>query len=732
MATQQQLESALVNAHKAGDVAAATALANEIKGRQNMAAQINGMTHQQMADAYHLASTPAPMAEMLKERLSQPLQGESQDQTNTRLYGDGSNAAATAPKWMSAAGGVSDALTLGFGDEIDSGLISAATGKPYDETLTDFRHMQQGLHDANPWTYFTGQAAGSVAPALATGGGSMGSSLGSKILTGAATGAAQGGVYGFGSGEGGFRNRAISAGENAAAGGVLGGIAPVVARTIGGAWNAAAKGWQGLGEWLAGSGMDTKAANTIVEQLQQAGHTPESAAKFMDKLGPEGMLADAAPVFTAQTARATNEAGGAIGDALAQRRTAAPVRLGSDLDSVFGAAQDPYAVAQGIRAGKAAINPEYTQALAGNITLMPHSLNELSPELSKMASNMSLGNRQAMASHIAAIDDALSSSTPQEQAARLLDLRKNLDAQIVYDPRQAAMLSPADRAAQGVTKDARSIVDDILKNNVPGIAEADAAHAPLSRQQSAFDFGRKQLLAGGQNAVSPAEAASRMSTMSHAERQMATQGVRSEVARTMGNASANPTNAADRILGRDWNQQKVASLVGDSNAKRLADALDREATFNETSKLAEPGLGSRTSVTANNPWNPSEKPDNLLRDMAVGGFYGKEAGPVGAGVGAATPVVKRLAKAIMGNGKPDPALVKDVADKLVLTGDARQRLMALVAETADKSVSRVAKSAAVERIANLLAAPIARISARHASGVADSFLPRTGLLPQQQ
>jgi hypothetical protein len=608
----------------------------------------------------------------------------------------------------------------------------------YNNSLAMQNGMDSGYGDAHPYASTAGQLAGSVGATIAGAGmlppGSVAPGLGGKIIQGASAGAGIGGADGFTRTQGNLSERLQGAGESGLAGGVFGGAAPVVARGVGATWNVAGKGWQGLSDWLSGSGMDRKAANVIVEQMQAAGHSPESAAALMDKLGPEGMIADAAPVFSAQTARASNEASSTIGDALAQRRSGSVARLSSDLDSVFGPAQDPFAVRADIGAQKAAVNPQYTAAINGNQTLMPSSVAELNPQLADMVSGMSLGNRNAMATHVSAIDDALGAKTPQEQASRLLDLRKNLDAQIVYDPRQVSMLSPADKAGQSVTRQARAIVDGILKQNVGGIAEADAAHAPLSAQQQAFDFGRKQLLAGGQNAISPDEAASRIGDLSNAEKLMVAQGVRAEITRTMGNASNNPANAADRILGRDWNAQKVTSLAGDTNAERLANALNRETTFNQTSGLAEPGLGSRTNVTVanGNPWTPPRAGDSVWKDMALGGIAGNQAGgPPGAALGVATPVVKRLYQAMVGAGRPNPALVANVANKLVAQGDGRDRLLASLAQTTGRNAARTAQSSKVEQLINAMMAPLVIPAARQGSAATDYALERAGLRQAQ-
>lgn len=670
-----------------------------------------------------------PLGDFLRQQAMQPKDGETPDQTDQRLYG----APMQGPsKLMSGAAGFADAATMGFGDEGDAALASLANGRSYTDNLNDFRQMQGVLKQDNPWSYFGGQAVGAVAPAIGSGG-VGGGSLGGQMLRGAGAGAAQGAVYGYGSGEGGAENRLQNAGLNAAGGAIFGGTAPVVGKAAGSAVNAAVNGWKGLSDWLAGSGVDSGATNAILEQLQNAGHTPQSAAAALDKLGPEGMMADIVPKYTAQTAGATNEAGSTIADALASRRLGVDQRIQPELDAAFGQFQDPYTFAQGIKADKAAINPQYTQAIQSNQTLMPHSLAEIDPALADV-SNMSAGNRGLMSSHIANINDALSATDPQQQASRLLDLRKNLDAQIVYDPRQMAMLSPADRASQGVTKQARAIVDDILKNNVSGIAQADASHAPLSMQQKAFDYGRKEMLAGGQNSITPAENAARLMQMTDPERLATANGVRANLQQQLFNTSRNPETAGDAIFNRDFNNQKVADLVGQQNADNLGQSMLREKTFMDTSKLAEPGFGSRTNTTVSNgnPWNPQEKPDSLAKEMAMGAFYGKEFGPQGMVVGGATPAIKRIYSVLTDRGGVDPQLAGQVAKNLVAQGTSRKTLIDALTKSAQNSASSLARSQAAQKLVTALTAPFAITTGRDAADYGRGVLARAGLMPIPQ
>lgn len=186
MATLQELEQALIKADKAGDTSAAKALAAEIK---------------------RMSTTAAPAPE--KQRL--------------RAMGQG--------------------LTLGFADEAEAALRSAATGEPYEVALGDIRQKLKSYQQAYPMSSMGYEALGALAPTGAAllaspfTGGASGAAVAPTLGGLALRGAAAGGVYGFGTGENDFKTRASRVPGGAAfgaGGGVIGGV---VTKGIGAGFN---------------------------------------------------------------------------------------------------------------------------------------------------------------------------------------------------------------------------------------------------------------------------------------------------------------------------------------------------------------------------------------------------------------------------------------------------------------------------------------------------------------
>lgn len=656
---------------------------------------VSAMTPQQQE--YARVTDDGEVGNYLRSVAKTPKQGETPEQADQRLYGKPMQGPSPG---LSRVAGAADTMSWGLGDEMAAGLEAVTGGRSYDQALANQRQMAETAQKDNPGDYLGGQIYGAVAPAVLTMGASAGPAsggLGMRMLQSGKVAGAGGSVYGFNSGAGGLLERAKNAGKNALFAGAVGLGGPVVGAAVGAGWRAV------LGK-LNASGIPAKTAETITDMLSKAGLTPQQASQKLNDLGPEGMLADLAQVEAAQTARATPLASSLMAPRVEGRRMNAGPRMATDLNKTLGPTADPFSVKQATKMAKGQIGPEYETAIA-NAPQLPKNLDTLlGYSLTDPASGLSMGGRKVMYNIMTDLEDALAADTPAQTASRLLNIRQGLDAQIVREPQAFMSLSSADKAAQATLKQAREVVDDILKNRIPGIAEADAKFAPLSRQQEAYDFGQKKLLRGGSGTVTPAELDAKLKLASPQERQMMTQGGRTEIDRTLSNARNNPGTQTDRILSRDWNGDKVESLIGTQRKNALKKAIDRENTFTETSNLIEPNRNSRTAVLqAPSRWDGSPG-SGLLGDMGAafaGGFGG---GGVVSGLLASGSVgAKRLAGTMFKAGKVNEKLVAETADQLTKMGaDAQQVVQGLLSIAATKQSNAAKAKAASDLITSLI------------------------------
>ena len=126
---------------------------------------------------------------------------------------------------VSALQGFSQGGTFGLSDEAMAGM-DALLGGNYDRSLHNYRMNLEKARATHPVAAYGGEVAGAMAAP-----GSVASSAPTavgRVAAGAGMGAVQGGIYGFGTGEGGFVDRAKNGALGATTGAVVGGALPAL------------------------------------------------------------------------------------------------------------------------------------------------------------------------------------------------------------------------------------------------------------------------------------------------------------------------------------------------------------------------------------------------------------------------------------------------------------------------------------------------------------------------
>ncbi len=298
MATIEQLSAALVKADAAGNTADAKVFADALRA---MKAQQPANDEQPPAGAVPGSREYADWA------AAQARAGQALPQA-TAIHGaapvaNGATPNPAASNLPAAAGqaqntsnafqsGAMQGMTLGFGDEINAGLMTPIEmgidlfqgkgfdpGRSFNQALAKNRALDQGDAALNPVANVAGQIGGGfVGPGAGLGWASKAKTVGQLALRGGAEGATLGGVYGFGSADGNLQDRLQGAAKGAAFGGVAGAVVPVLAKKAGDAignvlqdqaTNAAIKG--------APSAADLKdAARAMFKSVDQSGVTVDT------------------------------------------------------------------------------------------------------------------------------------------------------------------------------------------------------------------------------------------------------------------------------------------------------------------------------------------------------------------------------------------------------------------------------------------------------------------------
>lgn len=309
---------------------------------------------------------------------------------------------------------------------------------------------------------------------------------------------------------------------------------------------------------------------------------PKDVAAFKE-LGPDAMLLDASPSMTglAQgTAVVPNASKNALAEALQARDAGRSTRLTGDTRNILGNAQDPADLMKHLdKMGQKIAAPHYKAAKENAPQLPPTAKELFDVQATNPAADMSLSSRKAYQSVFDEVDDALASSDPAQAASRLHDVRKNLDAKIVWNPEDFANLSSADKAQQAALKAARGHLDDILKNRL-GFGKPDSIIAKSKNKVESVDFGYNSL-EGGKTAMFPETFVEKSRKL---DPTYVKEGMKARVYNAMGTQS-NDLAALKKIVGGkgDFNGDKLAATFGPDKVSNLGKSIKREELFAQNS-----------------------------------------------------------------------------------------------------------------------------------------------------
>lgn len=600
--------------------------------------------------------------------------------------------------WLNPSAVISNIPIVGGAlDELNAGL---ATGfgylGDYNKALEAARGVQKAQEQAYPKLSAAESVLGSTLVGAPAGAGAAAITAGTRIIPNIIKGAGLGGALGaeeaFTRGEGGFQNRLEAAQQNIIPGAAFGAAAPAVGKAVGATWS-------GVQRLLRDRGAENQAAQRIVRTLEASGMKPAQAAQKLHELGPQGMIADVSPGMQAATGGVATLDPGAtrmVTERLQQRLEAAPTRVTQERTALFGPAQDPFTVEQATRAAQRATGPAYDLAAQHEVDITP-AIDLISNRIQKInprGETAQLYNR--MRDHL--IDQ---SGNPLTNGAQVHDARQWLDQM-----RQTAIRAGEGRTAQ-VIGEVRSSLDKTLKTQVPGFADADRTFATLERQQQAFEQGRTEVLKGGPSTMTPAQHADIMQRSTDPENAMRLQGMLSEIDRTLANERGNPALQIDRLLGRDYNRQKMAQAAGPQRAAALQRMAEREGTFTQTSNIAQLNRGSRTTPLAEaaSQMFPEGRRGGVVRDMLAATLGPLAVGqPLAAGAAAASAGVGHLARRVRTGQMSEGTarIIRDTADKLTATGPERDLLMIKLSRVADSLQARQETAANFEKWARTL------------------------------
>ncbi|MEY2654462.1 MAG: hypothetical protein RLZZ524_1490, partial [Pseudomonadota bacterium] len=405
-----------------------------------------------------------------------------------------------------------------------------------------------------------------------------------------------------------------------------------------------------------------KAARSVWQMLEDNGLTLADARAAIRRIGDDASLGDISPgmqVEAAGTATADSGAQSTMAGRYGARDAGMRDRVTARLDEAFGPFTDPSVIDDSVRATKRSTGPAYR--LAEQHIVDSENAIETIRQLQRTYRPNSDTGRQL-----------------QHYLDQLIDQNGNVigEGNIVHGVRQEidAALRSGNLPNGGPFRDVRDALDEVLKGQIPGFAEADATWSGAQRVQEAFDYGRQDVMSRN---TYPGQHSRRWDRMQPPEREAARQGVRADLEMSTVSGAPNAGLKAERRLSQNMNELKVGPMIEEvrpGGFQRLRDGLDAEQTMRETNDLVQATRGSRTApvgAAASRRWGTGGGGIlDGLRDAAAQAATATAAGGPVAGIGSviaqgASASFQRAIRAMTG---VNPRVIAEAGDILSRMG----------------------------------------------------------------
>jgi hypothetical protein len=402
----------------------------------------------------------------------------------------------------------------------------------------------------------------------------------------------------------------------------------------------------------------------VKQLLQEEGMTPQEATAAVKELGPEGMLLDTGSGLRKE-AQQIHAAGGegrtTLDTRLREREAQTNPRLERDVSAAVGPQLQRQEMLQALKDRAQSVNAEYPEAHRAQTKPVETQsiLDKIDSELGVVKSPKIGGILERVKKSLMLRDTA----TLDPSSEGLHAARKAIDAEL-YDVNGKPKMDLSPEEA-GTLKHYRGLIDEALGEANPAIKAVDEKRAQVGKEERAFGRG-EEVFDAKRGMASPQEFQQTWDTLSTGERARTLEGVNVETWRQLGINANDRTKLQQLLKGEGkWNQQKLATIVGEDKAQALMDALAREKVFQESyQKVVQ---GSKTAETQRAPARGfgeavSEAAPDMLAGGAIGGPGGAIAGSIphlrrfvadrlrrGGGTGARDAEVARL----LSSGDPD-------------------------------------------------------------------------------
>ena len=397
-------------------------------------------------------------------------------------------------------------------------------------------------------------------------------------------------------------------GQNALEGAVAGGIAgPVVAgaRIAGGA---AIKGlknvWSNsiINDLTQNTGINPKAAKNIIQRLDDAGYTPETAQQEVTRLGPKATLADL-DVSLQDEVRGVAQLGGTPTSVLKNTYQSRAAEANNEAVQIMNRRLGP---TPDIEVERAKILEDAQNAVSSDYATAHKSPQKL--DVSGVVADIDSKLENAVDEKASLLqrlkgflykNDAQGNPVLKTDVASLHEVRQGIDHVLSKLKQEGtSQTSSVYRAAN----DIRSQVDAQLKTN-PEMAAADAKFAERMNVREGLDIGYEALKAGSGPSR---EFAKEWSAALPETQEKIARGMRAYIGDLMNQAQRGELAGVQQLLGKkSANREKVQLALGNQGTLVLDD-LEKEAAFRSTEKAALTGSHTAANLAIANRYKGME------------------------------------------------------------------------------------------------------------------------------
>ncbi len=340
----------------------------------------------------------------------------------------------------------------------------------------------------------------------------------------------------------------------------------------------------------------SRGAAKVLEPALAADADVAPVVSDLQRFGPDAKLIDAGP-STMQVGQGVSAVPGeprsVIFKALNDREAGAPARIQSALDNNFGAETAPQTtveILKGLRRAEGQmLQPVYKNAGPVDVQAVVDAIDK------------ALGPGGAVGPEAVALRTIrrhfLTAGPIGPNGQRMLVLKSNaphlqkvkevIDDLINYGSQPMGLTSSASQRSEGALKMVRGLLNDEMRNQVPGYGDVMDRMSLASKVIEEYNKGlNDEVLAGGKGAVHPRDFKAGWDQLPPDLQEALRYGTRADIERILyGGQSSNPRLGLNRLIGGGepaWRRSKLETVFGQGPAEQVAQAAEREKRFFDT------------------------------------------------------------------------------------------------------------------------------------------------------